>query len=272
MTPPLTPGSPLPPPEIPSQRRHRRATALGVTAGLLGGGAIGLLVAMPSFSSAASSDTTPPTTEVVVTDDSGTDDSDDDSGTTPTADAPDAPPSDADRQANAEERIRTELQNLVDDGTITAAQADAVAADLATAIPVHGPGERGGRGGPGGFGGHHGGPGFDGEVVAGLLGIDVDTLRSGLRDGKTIAEIAGEQGVDPQTVIDSLVAEAKSHLDLSVENGRLTQEEADAKLADATERITDFVNNGFPDATPISRPAEPSPFPARRVLPSSLRP
>ena len=51
---------------------------------------------------------------------------------------------------------------------------------------------------------------------------------------------------DPQTVIDSLVAEAKSHLDLSVENGRLTQEEADAKLADVTERISDFVNNGFP--------------------------
>ena len=239
MTPPLTPGSPLPPPEIPSPRRNRRATALGVTAGLIGGGAIGLLVAMPSFGSAASSATTPPTTEVVVSDDSSTDDTTGDVPETPAA--PDAPPTDDERQANAEERIRTELQNLVDDGTITAAQADAVAADLATAIPVHGPG---GRGGPGG--GHRGGPGFDGEVVAGLLGIDVDALRSGLRDGKTIAEIAGEQGVDPQTVIDSLVAEAKSHLDLSVENGRLTQAEADAKLADATQRITDFVNNGFP--------------------------
>ena len=243
MTPPLTPGSPLPPPEIPSPRRGRRATALGVTAGLIGGGAIGLLVAMPSFSNAASSDA-PPTTEVVVTDDTTADDTtaDDTTADVPAAPAtPDAPPSDAERQANAEERIRMELQNLVDDGTITAAQADAVAADLATEIPIHGPG---GRGGPGG--GHHGGPGFDGEVVAGLLGIDVDALRSGLRDGKTIAEIAGEQGVDPQTVIDSLVAEARSHLDLSVENGRLTQEEADAKLADATERITDFVNNGFP--------------------------
>ena len=239
MTPPLTPGSPLPPPEIPSPRRGRRATALGVTAGLIGGGAIGLLVAMPSFGSAASSATTPPTTEVVVSDDSSTDDTTADVPETPAA--PDAPPTDDERQANAEERIRTELQNLVDDGTITAAQADAVAADLATEIPIHGPG---GRGGPGG--GHRGGPGFDGEVVAGLLGIDVDALRSGLRDGKTIAEIAGEQGVDPQTVIDSLVAEARSHLDLSVENGRLTQEEADAKLADATERITDFVNNGFP--------------------------
>lgn len=268
MTPPRTPGSALPPPEIPNPRRNRRATAAGVTAGLLGGGVIGLLVAMPTFSSAASSDTTPPTTEVVVTDDSSTDattadettattpaDVPDATGTPDTSDAPDAPPappSNADRQAKAAERIRTELQNLVDDGTITAAQADAVAADLAAAVPDHGPGGRGGRGGPGGpggFGGHHR-PGFDGEVLAGLLGIDADTLRSDLRDGKTIAQIAGEHGVDVQTVIDSFVAETKSHLDLAVQNGRLTQDEADAKLAEATERITDFVNNGFPQRGP----------------------
>jgi hypothetical protein len=234
MNTPLTPGSPLPPPQVPDRRRNRRATGFGVTAGLLGGGVIGLLVAMPSFSNAAAQDTTtppttPPTTEVVVIDDSATDDT--------SADTPDAPPTDADRQAQAEERIRTELQNLVDDGTITAAQADSVAADLSTTFP--------GRG-PGGPGGHHRGRGFDGEVLAGLLGVDVDTLRADLREGKTVAEIAGEQGVDVQTVIDSLVAEAESHLDLSVENGRLAQEEADAKLADVTERVTDFVNNGLP--------------------------
>lgn len=251
MNTPLEPGSPLPPPQLPALRRDRRKTAFGVTAGLLAGGAVGLLVAMPSFTNAASSDaTTPPTTEVVATGDSGTDDS----GTADTPDTPDAPdaaPSDADIQAKQQERIRTELQNLVDDGTITAAQADAVAADLATALPDRGPG---GHGGPWGGPGEHrrGGPGFDGEVLAGLLNIDVDTLRADLRDGKTVAEIASDQGVDVQTVIDSLVAEVKSHLDLSVQNGRLTQEEADAKLADATTRITDFVNNGFklPDAPP----------------------
>jgi hypothetical protein len=249
MNTPLVPGSPLPPPQVPPQRhRDRRKTAFGVTAGLLAGGAVGLLVAMPSLTSAASSDaTTPPTTEVVVTDDSATAD-------VPAApDAPDAPTSDADFQAKAQERIRTELQNLVDDGTITAAQADAVAADLATALPGRGPG---GPGGPWGGGGHRrGGPGFDGEVLAGLLGIDVDTLRSDLRDGKTVAEIASEQGVDVQTVIDSLVNEAKSHLDLSVQNGRLTQEEADAQLAKVTERITDFVNNGFPRRGDAPAPA-----------------
>jgi 3-hydroxyacyl-CoA dehydrogenase len=232
MNPPAAPGTPHTP-DTPDRRRNRRTTAIGVTAGLLGGGAIGLLVAMPSFSSAASQATTTPTTEVVVTDDAGTDDT-----TEVPADAPDAPLSDADREARATERIRTELQNLVDDGTISAAQADAVAADLAASLPDRG---------PGGPGWHHRHPGFDGEVLAGLLGIDVETLRSDLRAGKTVAEIAAEQGVDVQTVIDSLVAEVTAHLDLAVESGRLTQEEADAKLAEVTERITDFVNNGLPE-------------------------
>jgi hypothetical protein len=226
---PHTPGSP----HTPSRRRNRRSTAIGVTAGLLGGGAIGLLVAMPSFSSAASEATTTPTTELVVNDDTATDDTatddtaTDDTATddtaTDTPDAPDAPPSDADRVANATARIRSELQNLVDDGTITAAQADAVAADLPASLPEHGPW------GPGGPGGRHRHPGFDGEVLAGLLGIDVETLRSDLRSGQTVGEIAAAQGVDVQTVIDSLVAEAEAHLDLSVESGRLTQDEADAR-------------------------------------------
>ena len=219
--------------DTPDRRRNRRTTAIGVTAGLLGGGAIGLLVAMPSFGSAASQATTTPTTEVVVTEGSGNDDP-----TEVPADTPDVPASEADREARATERIRAELQNLIDDGTISAAQADAVAADLASSVPVRG---------PNGPGWHHRRPGFDGEVLAGLLGIDVETLRSDLRDGKTVAEIAAEQGVDVQTVIDSLVTEAKAHLDLSVESGRLTQDEADAKLADVTERITDFVNNGRPE-------------------------
>ena len=229
-------------PDNPDRRRNRRNTAIGVTTGLLGGGAIGLLVAMPSFSNAAlqaTTPTTPPTTEIVVTDDQTTDDTTTDDTTTEVqADTPDSPSSAADREARATERIRTELQDLVDEGTITAAQADAVSADLASSLPGRG------HGGPGG---HHRHPGFDGEVLAGLLGIDVETLRSELRSGDTIAEIAAEQGVDVQTVIDSLVAEANEHLDLSVENGRLTQDEADAKLAEVTERITDFVNNGRPD-------------------------
>jgi hypothetical protein len=219
-------------------RRGRRAATLGVAAGLLGGGAIGLLATMPSLTSAASqvsattepSTTEPSTTDtaVVVQDDTSTD-TVTDTDTDDVADTPDA----------QHLTLREQLQSLVDDGTITAAQADAVAEYLVANRPAHD--------GPGGHG-HGGRPGFDGEVLAGLLGIDAETLRTELQGGKTVAEIATEQGVDVQTVIDALVAEATSHLQLAVDNGRLTQEEADAKLVDLTARITDRVNNGRPDA------------------------
>ena len=226
-------------------RRNRRNTAIGVGAGLLGGGAIGLLMAVPSFTSAATSDGTDTTTTIAavnsstdetVTDDTATDDTATDDTATDEASA-------GEQRVAPETRIREALQPLVDDATITAAQADAVASRLAESMPAGG-----GHGGPG----HHGrgGPGFDGEVLAGLLGIDVETLRTELSDGTTIAEVAAAHGVDVQTVIDGLVAEAKSHLDLSVTNGRLTQEEADAKLAELTTKITDHVNNGRPERAP----------------------
>ena len=133
------------------------------------------------------------------------------------------------------------LAPLVTDGTITQAQADAVIAAIQDARPADG----GRHGGPGG---HHG-RGMRMEALsaaAEALGMTEADLRTGLQAGKTVAQIATEQGKDVQQVIDALVAEAKTHLDQAVTDGKLTQAEADEKLADATTRITDFVNNGGP--------------------------
>jgi urease gamma subunit len=74
--------------------------------------------------------------------------------------------------------------------------------------------------GPGGarhFHRHFGGPGLDAAAEA--LGIERDELVDELRDGKTIADVAEEQGVDVDTVIDAMVDEAR-------------------------DRITEFVNEG----------------------------
>src|SRR5690606_13085930 len=92
--------------------RSRRFAVAGVTAGLLGGGAIGLMATAPSGLSAASA---PTSTSPVSTSPAGT--------------RSDSPP---DRAG----WLRDSLQSLVDDGTITAEQADAVVARLAeTAAP-----------------------------------------------------------------------------------------------------------------------------------------
>ena len=231
----------------------QRATALGLTAGLLGGGAAGLLLGVPALTSAAGdgvavvaqqddgTDTTTDDTTDTTTDDTTTDDTTD----TTTDDTTDATTDDTTDDAGDEttatgergERIRAALQDLVDDGTITTEQADAVAAHLAEQLP-----DRGGRG----PGGRHGHGAFDGEVVADLLGITPEALRDALRDGSSIADLAEANGVDIQTVIDAHVAEAREHVELAVTNGRLTQAEADEKLADITERITEMVDRARP--------------------------
>ena len=142
------------------------------------------------------------------------------------------------------------MQELVDEGTITAEQADAVTAHLLEQVPERlaerdgrGPGWHGGRPGGGLFGR---GAGVVSEALTDLLGIDAQELREQLRDGATLAEIATAQGVEPQAVIDELVGEYEERLDNAVENGRLDQAEADERLASATERITELVNEGHP--------------------------
>jgi hypothetical protein len=126
------------------------------------------------------------------------------------------------------------LQELVDDGTITATQADAVATHLVEQMP-----DRGGRGHDGR---HGGGRGVAGTVVADALGITDEELRTALASGQTIAELAAAEGVDVQVVIDAMLAEVEQRLDDKVADGRITQEDADAKLTEATERITERVN------------------------------
>ena len=202
--------------------RTRRNTAIGVTAGVLGGGLVGLLMAVPSFTSAASATTDSSAVPVVAL-------QDDDSDVTAGDDV-----ADVDRPEQGE-RLRELLQQLVDEGTISVDQADAVTEHLMENKPEH---RERGR--------HQRGPARDGEVTAGLLGIDVETLRDELRAGSSIADIAVANSVDPQTVIDALVAEASGHIDLMVEDGRLTDDEAVTMQERLTERITARVNGERP--------------------------
>lgn len=135
-----------------------------------------------------------------------------------------------DRATERTERVRALLQDLVDDGTITAEQADSVAAHLVENAPDRGPRHRLGR------------RIVASEVITDLLGIDAQTLLSELRDGSTLAEIAEANGVDVTTLVDALVAEATERVDRAVEAGRIAEATAADKLADLEERITDRVN------------------------------
>jgi hypothetical protein len=90
--------------------------------------------------------------------------------------------------------------------------------------------------------GHRGGF-ADLAVAAVALGITEDELRTQLRAGSSIAEIATAQGVELQTVIDALVADATAEIDQKVTDGDLTAEQAAERKAGLTERITELVQN-----------------------------
>ena len=130
------------------------------------------------------------------------------------------------------------LQSLVDDGTITSAQRDAVVNKLAT---NPGGGRHGGPGGPGGHGamGPMGGHAAD---LAKALGLTTDELRTEMQSGKSLAEIAKAHNVDSKTVVDALVASEIAEIDAQVTAGRLTAAQAATLTAELATRIQAMVD------------------------------
>lgn len=202
-----------------SQRsRFRRTTIVGLGSGLAAGGVVGLLMTVPTLTNAATDTDSAPAAV--------------------TAEADDDAAADAERAAHGE-RLREVLQPLVDDGTLTADQADAVTEHLEAHREERVDDRIDRR--------QRHGRGVAGDAAAEALGIEVEELRDALRGGATIADLAEANGVDLQTVIDAIVAEAETRLDEAVANGRMDEDEAAERLADLEERITDRVNGVRPE-------------------------
>ncbi|MGY1691380.1 hypothetical protein [Geodermatophilus sp. SYSU D01105] len=135
------------------------------------------------------------------------------------------------------DRIRDALAGLVGDGSITQEQADEVATTLSEA-------------GLGGRGGHHGG-GRDLAAAAEALGMSEDDLHTALEaDGATLAQVAEDQGVAVDTVVQALVTAEQERIAQAVTDGRITQEQADERLADLEQRVTDRVEAVVGDRGP----------------------
>ena len=140
---------------------------------------------------------------------------------------------DTDRESSVVDRIKSALSGLVDVGSLTQAQAD----EVATTLSESGLGR----------GGHHGGDRLGLETAAEALGMTEDELRTALEpDGTSLADVAEDQGVDVDTLVDALVQAQQDSITQAVEDGRLTQEEADERLADLEERVTERVNSDAP--------------------------
>jgi hypothetical protein len=139
--------------------------------------------------------------------------------------------------------LKQALKNRVDaavsDGRLTKEQGDELKERIdADELPLFG--LRGGHGYGYGYGHepyHHGL-----DTAATYLGLSEDALHEQLESGKTLAQVAQAQGKSVDGLIDAIVADEKQELTDAVAAGRLTQAQADEKLANLREQVTDLVN------------------------------
>jgi len=106
------------------------------------------------------------------------------------------------------------------------------------------------------------GPGRHGpplDALAEAIGIDAEELRTALEEGQTPAEVAEANGVSRAELVDAIVADMNEHLDQAVEDGHLTEAEAQERRADAEEHAQAIADGERPEGRgpggPGGRPA-----------------
>ncbi len=83
------------------------------------------------------------------------------------------------------------------------------------------------------------------KTAADTIGVEPRELLNQLRQGKSIAEVATEHGVDPQAVVDAVVAKANERIDQAVADGKLSSERAAQIKEKLSERVTQLVQHTF---------------------------
>jgi DNA-binding CsgD family transcriptional regulator len=140
--------------------------------------------------------------------------------------------------------MQAHIAQEVASGIITQAQADtklagvtAMATERVNSVqPARGEGMRGGPKGPG----------KNVAAIASVLKLTEAELKTQVQSGKTLAQIATTQGVSVQSVIGVLVTDMQAHIAQEVASGKITQAQADTKLAGVTAMATERVNSVQP--------------------------
>jgi polyhydroxyalkanoate synthesis regulator phasin len=141
--------------------------------------------------------------------------------------------------------LRKAVENRIDEavaaGRLTKEQGDALKARLESAdVPFPFPG----------FGFRFGdfaylGPFGKLDAAASYLGLSQSELQSRLADGKTLAQIAKDQGKSVEGLVNALVKATSDRIDAAVDAGKLTKSQADELKPGLKERIADLVNGAL---------------------------
>ncbi len=152
--------------------------------------------------------------------------------------------------AAARAGLEEQLTQAVADGSLTQVEADAklarfdasAAEQMTSAGLDRGRGPRGGGPGSGGLGGHVGGTQGLIAATASVTGLTETEVRAAVQSGQTLSQVAEANGATSEAVIAAARMALETQLSTLVTDGRLTQVDADAKLAsfDATaaEKLT----------------------------------
>ena len=148
------------------------------------------------------------------------------------------------RRAEArEERLTETLAPLVDDGTLSESQRDAVVETLLEAHET-----------AAGSHGHNRATTLHAATaddLGALLGLTTDELAQLLRDGDSLADIAADAEVESSAVVDLLVAGATERVDSAIEADRLAADDRDSCLAAVEEHLTARVNGEDADRSAV---------------------
>jgi hypothetical protein len=151
--------------------------------------------------------------------------------------------------AALKQALAARVDAAVADGRLTEARAAEIKERIAADdFPLVGMFGRPGHHGPGG------GRFLDLGAAATYLGVTAEELRTSLRDGDTLAEVAGEEGKSVAGLIAALVEAAKARLAADVEAGRITDAQRDEKVAGLQARVTELVNRSHPRPPGRERP------------------
>lgn len=85
------------------------------------------------------------------------------------------------------------------------------------------------------------------DRMAELVGVEADALKEALKSGRSLADVAVENGVDPQVLIDAVAESIEDKADEMLEEGRIDAEKAAEMRAGAESTAAKIVNRTLPD-------------------------
>src|SRR5215475_13248161 len=121
-----------------------------------------------------------------------------------------------------------------------------VAAVAVSGLVVAGGASVAGAAGPGQGGRGHGAIRAAGQTAASTIGVSPEELRSQVKSGKTVAQVATDHGVDPNTVVNAIVTDLSQKIDQRAASGTIDANRAAQAKQKLPNAASKFVNETKP--------------------------